>query len=131
MNNPDSLFLSTILTSRILPLVFAALTLLTCFSCDDSTSPDEPISITITQPADSQTVSGTLLRILTITSSQCGCNAHVEFFIDGVHVYSHYQPFYYFDWNIMGLSGEHVIRTRLVVVDKGEANDSVRVFIEK
>ncbi|MFZ1729257.1 MAG: Ig-like domain-containing protein [Bacteroidota bacterium] len=99
-------------------------------SCDDAAAPDVPISLTITQPSDSQVVSGTVLRILTETSSQCGCNSHVEFFIDGVHVYSHYQPFYYYDWNITGLSGEHVIRARLVVTDDGEANDSVRVFIQ-
>lgn len=108
------------------------LSVLCCgIACDDSATPAPPISIAITQPTDSQRVSGEVLRILTETSSECGCNAHVEFYIDGVHVYSHYQPFYFYDWSIEGLSGEHVILARLVVKDNGEVEDSVRVFIEQ
>lgn len=100
-------------------------------ACEDDASPAIPPTIRITQPADSAILHDTVVRIMTETSSQCGCNARVEFYIDGVHTYSHYQPFYYFDWNIRGLEGEHVIRTRFVVRDTEEANDSIRVFIEK
>jgi len=111
-------------------LLFCSLMVCGIAACDDAASPDIPPSITITQPADSQVVRGSVLRILTETSSQCGCNAHVEFWIDGVHQYSHYQPFYYYDWDIRGLTGEHVVRATLVVKERGEASDSVRVFIE-
>lgn len=108
-----------------------AISLLLFAACEEDPSPVIPPAIRITQPADSAILRGTVVRIMTETSSQCGCNARVEFYIDGVHVYSHYQPFYYFDWNILGLEGEHVIRTRFVVRDTEEANDSIRVFIEK
>lgn len=111
------------------PLVTAIL-MAGVFACD-STEPVPPPSIEITQPADSSVLHGDIVRILTETSSQCGCNAHVEFYVNGTHVYSHYQPFYYYDWNIRGLSGEFVLRARLVVRDVGEANDSIRVFIEE
>jgi hypothetical protein len=97
----------------------------------DSTEPVPPPSIRITQPPDSAVLDGDVIRVLTETSSQCGCNSHVEFYVDGTHVYSHYQPFYYYDWNIRALDGEHVIRARLVVKDAGEANDSIRVFIRR
>lgn len=114
-------------------LAFFAAVLLSGFAagCDDAASPEEPLRITITQPADSQVVSGSVLRILTETSSSCGCSAHVEFYVDGVHMYSHYQPFYYYDWNIAGLTGEHLILAKLVVTDRGEVSDSVRVFIQQ
>jgi hypothetical protein len=115
-----------------IPGTLLYLALLACgiAACDDAATPDIPPSITITQPADSQVVRGDVLRILTETSSRCGCNAHVEFWIDGVHRYSHYQPFFYYDWDIRGLSGEHVVRATLVVGDYGEVSDSVRVFME-
>lgn len=97
----------------------------------DSTEPAPPPSIRITQPADSAALTGDIVRILTETSSQCGCDSHVEFFVNGTHVYSHYQPFYFHDWNIRALEGEFVLRARLVVRDVGEANDSVRVFVRR
>ncbi len=115
--------------NRFLTIVFLAFSLFVINACDSGSEPEQPISISITQPSDSQVVSGSVVRILTETSSQCGCNSHVEFFVDGVHMYSHYQPFYYYDWNIDGLSGEHVIRARLVVANDNESNDSIRVFI--
>jgi hypothetical protein len=111
-------------------LIPGLMVVLLCSACDD-TAPVIPPSIRITQPADSAVLRGSVVRILTETSSQCGCNAHVEFFINGVHTYSHYQPFYYFDWDIRGLRGEQLIRARLVIRDGGEANDSIRVFIEE
>lgn len=114
--------------AMLLPL---AVVLLILVACEEDPAPVLPPAISITQPADSAVLHGTVVRILTETSSQCGCDARVEFFIDGVHVYSHYQPFYYFDWDIRGLEGEHVIRTRFVVRETQEANDSIRVFIEK
>ncbi|MBR9974664.1 MAG: hypothetical protein KFF77_03715 [Bacteroidetes bacterium] len=112
----------------LLPMV--ALMLALTPGCD-TTEPYPPPSITITQPADSAVIDGDVLRILTETSSQCGCDSHVEFYVDGTHVYSHYQPFYYYDWDIRAFDGEHVIRARLVMEDVGEANDSVRVFIRR
>ncbi len=124
--HPSMRFLRGVIVSLTLILLIGSFS-----ACDDAASPEEPISIRITQPADSQVVSGTVLRILTETSSQCGCNSHVEFYVDGVHMYSHYQPFYYYDWNISALTGEHVVRATLVVTDHGEASDSVRVFIER
>lgn len=99
-------------------------------ACDSGTAPIVPISLRITQPVDSQVVSSSVLRILTETSSQCGCDSYVEFYINGVHMYSDYQPFFYFDWDIRGVSGEHLISARLVVEDSGEAADTIRVFIE-
>ena len=117
--------------NKVFPIFVLAFSLVIINACDSGSEPEQPISISITQPSDSQVVTGSVVRILTETSSQCGCNSHVEFFVDGVHMYSHYQPFYYYDWNIEGLSGEHVIRARLVVADNGESNDSIRVFIER
>ncbi|MBE0645108.1 MAG: hypothetical protein IH600_13575 [Bacteroidetes bacterium] len=131
MSAPPSSTVSHTLRLSVLPMVVLVLAGFVLFACEDSNTPEEPISIEITQPADSQIVSGTVLRILTETSSQCGCNAHVEFYIDGVHLYSHYQPFYYYDWNITGQSGEHLICAKLVVKDHGDVSDSVRVFIEQ
>lgn len=124
--------LRTLSLRRAVPSTFLFFALLACgiAACDDAETPDLPPGITITQPADSQVIRGDVLRILTETSSQCGCNAHVEFWIDGVHQYSHYQPFFYYDWDIRGVSGEHVVRATLVVGDYGEVSDSVRVFIE-
>ncbi len=118
-------------TGRLFSVLAVLLICCCTVACDDAASPEEPIRITITQPADSQVVSGSVLRILTETSSSCGCSAHVEFYVDGVHMYSHYQPFYYYDWSITGLSGEHLILAKLVVTDRGEASDSVRVFIQQ
>lgn len=112
----------------LLPL---AVVLLLLPACEEDPAPVVPPTIRITQPADSALLQGTVVRIMTETSSQCGCDARVEFYIDGVHVYSHYQPFYFFDWDIRGLEGEHVVRTRFVVRETEEANDSIRVFIEK
>lgn len=110
-----------------LPTLF----LLAATSGCDTNEPVPPPSVRITQPADSAVLDADVIRVLTETSSQCGCNSHVEFYVDGTHVYSHYQPFYYYDWNIRALDGEHVIRARLVVKDAGEANDSIRVFIRR
>jgi hypothetical protein len=111
--------------------LLGCLVVATCISsCDSGTAPPMEISIRITQPADSQVVSGSVLRILTETSSQCGCNSHVEFYIDDVHTYSDYQPFYYFDWDIRGLGGEYRIIARLVAKGYGDDSDTVRVFIE-
>jgi hypothetical protein len=98
-------------------------------ACDDSTSPDTVISIRITQPTDSQVVRDSVLRILTEVSTNCGCQAYVEFHLDGVHQYSDYLPFFSYDWDVSELSGLHVIKTRVVVPDRGEAWDSVRVFL--
>ena len=114
---------------RILPLLFAAGLLLYMTACEDSTSPETEISIRITQPADSQIVRDSVLRILTEISKGCGCQAHVEFHIDGVHQYSDYLPYYSYDWNIRDVAGLHMIKTRVVVANRGDAWDSVRVFI--
>lgn len=100
-----------------------------CGNACDETAPPIPPSIRITQPSDSARLTGDLVRILTETSSACGCDARVEFSIDGRHAYTSYLPFYYFDWDIRGLEGEHVIRARFVVRDTDEANDSIRVFL--
>ena len=113
------------------PLVSLVVALALAVSACDSTEPAPPPTIRITQPSDSAELTGDIVRILTETSSQCGCNAHVEFFVNGTHVYSHYQPFYFYDWNIRTLEGEYVVRARLVVRDDGEANDSIRVFIRR
>jgi hypothetical protein len=106
------------------------LAIVTLTACDE-TAPEVPPSIRITQPDDSARITGDVLRILTETTSSCGCNARVEFYIDSRHTYTSYQPFYYFDWDIRGLEGEHVIRTRFVVRDTDEANDSIRVFLQR
>ncbi|MBR9976951.1 MAG: hypothetical protein KFH87_02580 [Bacteroidetes bacterium] len=98
-------------------------------ACDSGTAPIVPPSLRITQPVDSQVVNASVLRILTETSSQCGCDSYVEFYINGVHTYTDYLPFFYFDWDIRGLSGEYLISARLVE-DYDDASDTVRVFIE-
>lgn len=98
-------------------------------ACEDSASPPTEISIRITQPTDSSTIRDSVLRILADVSSGCGCQAHVEFYVDGVHQYSDYLPFYHFDWNTRDRSGWYRIATRVVVPDRGEAWDSVRVLI--
>lgn len=113
----------------ILPLLFVGLLLLYAAGCEESTSPDTEISVRITQPTDSQVVRDTVLRILTEISKNCGCQAHVEFHIDGVHQYSDYLPYYSYDWDIRDVTGMHVIKTRVVVTNRGNAWDSVRVFI--
>jgi hypothetical protein len=110
-------------------LIILALGLFTTQGCDDAASPPTEISVRITQPVDSSTVRDTVLRVLTEVSSNCGCQAYVEFHIDGVHQYSDYLPFYHFDWNIRDLSGWHSIATRVVVANRGEAWDSVRVLL--
>ncbi len=112
------------LTAVLLVASFAA--------CDDSVAPDPPPSITITQPADSTIVRDSVLRIMTEVMVKCGCNSHVEFHIDGVHLYSDYFPFFSFDWNTNGYTaGSHTIAARLVVKNVGEAWDSVSVFIAR
>ncbi len=113
----------------MLPLLFAALLIFHVTACEDSASPDTAISVRITQPADSQIVSDSVLRILTEISKGCGCQAHVEFHIDGVHQYSDYLPYYSYDWDIRNVTGLHVIKTRVVVSNRGDAWDSVRVFV--
>lgn len=114
---------------RILPVIFVGLLLLYSAGCEESTSPDTEISVRITQPADSQVVRDSVLRIITEISKNCGCQAHVEFHIDGVHQYSDYLPYYSYDWDIRDVTGMHVIKTRVVVTNRGDAWDSVRVFI--
>lgn len=114
---------------RILPLLFAVVLMMHVVACEDSTAPDTEISVSITQPADSQVVRDTVLRILTEISKGCGCQAHVEFHIDGEHRYSDYLPYYSYDWDIRDVTGMHVIKTRVVVANRGDAWDSVRVFI--
>ena len=100
-----------------LGILVLGITMLGVNACEE-TAPDVPPSIHITQPDDSARISAEIVRILTETSSGCGCNARVEFYIDGTHTYTSYQPFYYFDWNVRGLEGELVIRTRFVVRDR-------------
>jgi hypothetical protein len=111
-------------------LLAAVLALMLLSACDDSVAPYPPITIRIIQPADSAIVSEPVLRILTEVAVHCGCNTHVEFYVNDVHVYSDYLPFYYFDWNTEGYdSGEHRIAARLFVKDVGEEWDSIRVFL--
>ncbi len=110
-------------------LLVIVLALFTSTGCDDTTSPPTEISVRITQPTDSSTIRDTVLRILTEISSNCGCQAYVEFHIDGVHQYSDYLPFYHYDWNIRDLEGWHTIATRVVVTNRGDAWDSVRVLL--
>ena len=98
-------------------------------ACDDATAPDTEIGITITQPTDSSAIRDTVVRIMADVTSNCGCEAYVEFHIDGVHQYSDYLPFFSFDWNIRQVQGWHVIATRVVVKNRGDAWDSVRVLI--
>jgi hypothetical protein len=74
-------------------------------------------------------VRDSVLRILADVTSNCGCQAYVEFHVDGVHQYSDYLPFFSFDWNIRQVHGWHVIATRVVVANRGDAWDSVRVLI--
>ncbi|MDT8323859.1 MAG: hypothetical protein RRA94_07110 [Bacteroidota bacterium] len=119
----------TQLHNRLLPLLLLAALLITSTACDDAASPPTAISVRITQPTDSSTVRDTVLRILTEVSSNCGCQAHVEFHLDGVHHYSDYLPFYHFDWDIRNLSGWHTIVTRVVVANRGDAWDTVRVLL--
>jgi hypothetical protein len=111
-------------------LLALVLLLLGIVACDDSVTPDEPPHISITQPADSAIVADSVVRIMTEIMVKCGCNSHVEFRIDGVHLYSDYFPYFSFDWNTEGYDkGWHTISTRLVVRDVGEAWDSISVFI--
>jgi hypothetical protein len=120
---------SPIARSLLLALVLLTLGIV---ACDDSVTPDEPPRISITQPADSAIVADSVLRIMTEVMVKCGCNSHVEFLIDGVHLYSDYFPYFSFDWNTDGYDrGWHTIATRLVVRDVGEAWDSVAVFISR
>ena len=98
-------------------------------ACDDSASPDTEISIRITQPTDSSTVRDSVLRILTEVSSNCGCQAHVEYYIDGAHEYSDYLPFFSYDWDIRNRSGWYTIAARVVVNNRGDAWDSLRVHV--
>lgn len=116
---------------RLIPctLIALALALFSTQGCDDAASPPTEISVRITQPVDSSTVRDTVLRVLTEVSSNCGCQAYVEFHVDGVHQYSDYLPFYHFDWNIRDLAGWHTIATRVVVANRGDAWDSVRVLL--
>lgn len=114
---------------RLLPLLLSGLLLLYATGCEDAASPATEISVRITQPQDSQTVQDTVLRIIAEASSSCGCQAYVEFRIDGVHQYSDYLPFFSFDWDIRNVSGWHQIATRVVVPNRGDAWDSVRVLI--
>ncbi|MBN1447405.1 MAG: hypothetical protein JXA28_05695 [Bacteroidetes bacterium] len=118
-----------LLPLRVLPFLLATAILVFLSACDEATSPDTQISVHITQPQDSQVVRDTVLRILTEISTNCGCQAHVEFHIDGKHQYSDYLPFYSYDWDIRGITGTHVIATRVVVTNRGDAWDSVRVFV--
>lgn len=110
-------------------LVVTLLLSLLVYACDDSTSPQTAISVHITQPTDSSVIQDSVLRIMAEVSTNCGCQAYVEFHIDGVHQYSDYLPFFSYDWNIVDLRGTHVIKTRVVVPNQGYAWDSVRVFL--
>lgn len=124
--NVDSLLLR-----RSLPLLLYLLAAL-CIACDDAVTPDEPPRISITQPADSALVTDSIVRITTEVMVKCGCNSHVEFRIDGEHVYSDYFPYFSFDWNTTDYEkGWHSIATRLVVRDVGEAWDSIAVFVSR
>lgn len=117
---------------RFASLLTAVLAIAVFTACDDSVEPDPPPSITITQPADSTIVRDSVLRIMTEVMVKCGCNSHVEFHIDGVHLYSDYFPFFSFDWNTDGYAaGTHTIAARLVVKDVGEAWDSIRVVLTR
>jgi len=98
-------------------------------ACDDGASPDDPIRISITQPEDGAVLRDSVVRILTEVESHCGCWAHVEFRIDGVHEYSSFIPQYYYDWIPGDRYGEHTIEARLIVQQRGEVSDSVRITI--
>ncbi|MCZ7555905.1 MAG: Ig-like domain-containing protein [Bacteroidia bacterium] len=124
--NVDSVLLRRVLA----PILFLLAVLI--IACDDAVTPDEPPRISITQPADSALVTDSVVRITTEVMVKCGCNSHVEFRIDGEHVYSDYFPFFSFDWNTLGYEkGWHSIATRLVVRDVGEAWDSIAVFVSR
>ena len=99
------------------------------FGCSDSSSPDTKTWISITQPADGAVISDSVVRIITEISTDCGCQAHVEFYIDGSHVSSDFLPVYSFDWDVRGLSGEFDISARVVVNSSNDAWDSIRVSI--
>ncbi len=115
--------------ARTLLASLLLLLLLVGSACDDTVEPDEPLSITITQPTNGTIVRDSIMRIIADVRVKCGCNSHVEFHIDGVHMYSDYLPFYSFDVSTDGMSGEHLIAARLVVKDVGETWDSIRVVI--
>jgi hypothetical protein len=105
--------------------------MLTIASCDDGASPEPPLSIRITQPADSSILPNAPIRILTETSNRCGCDAHVEFWIDGVFTASDYLAFYSYDWDPAGATGAHSIAARLVLRDGSTVQDSILVFISE
>ncbi|MCB2204333.1 hypothetical protein KQI65_06245 [bacterium] len=98
-------------------------------ACEEPSSPDTVISVRITQPTDSTVIRDTVLRILTETSSSCGCQAYVEFHVDGNHRYSDYLPFFSYDLDIRDMHGWHVIATRVVVGTRGDAWDTVHVLL--
>lgn len=121
------------MTHKLIPL----LTICVCAgallvaACDDGASPETPLSIRITQPADSSVLPNAPIRILTETSNSCGCDAHVEFWIDGVFTASDYLAFYSYDWDPAGATGAHSIATRLVLRDGTTVQDSILVFISE
>ncbi|PLX22652.1 MAG: hypothetical protein C0600_16300 [Ignavibacteria bacterium] len=106
-----------------------ALISLMCSACDESTAPPTEISVSITQPTDSSVIRDSVLRILTEVSTNCGCQAYVEFHIDDVHQYSDYLPYFSYDWDIRSMQGMHTIKTRVVVPNRGDAWDSIRIFL--
>ena len=83
----------------------------------------------IVQPASNALISDTTVRIIASVTRNCGCLAQVEFWIDGTHVFTDFLADYSYDWDVRGLSGEHLIVVRGIVPGKAEDSDSLRVTL--
>lgn len=115
---------------RIMPglaLVFLAFVVA---SCDEDTPTEAPwVKTVITQPLAGEVISDSTVRIIASVTRNCGCLAQAEFWIDGNHLFTDFLADYSYDWDVRGLSGEHLIVVRGIVPGKAEDSDSLRITL--
>ncbi|MBI5647911.1 MAG: Ig-like domain-containing protein [Ignavibacteriae bacterium] len=114
-------------------IVLAATTLLLAFivaACDEDTPTETPwVKTVITQPLAGEVISDSTVRIIASVTRNCGCLAQAEFWIDGNHLFTDFLADYSYDWDVRGLSGEHLIVVRGIVPGKAEDSDSLRITL--
>jgi len=98
-------------------------------ACDDVPIEPRRVQATVTAPLDGAVITDSVLQVRVEITKNCGCLVQCEFYVDGEHRFTDFVPDYSWDWDIRGVTGEHTVVARGVIVGSVEGSDTVRVTV--
>ncbi len=98
---------------------------------DDSTAPQNFITIKILTPTSDSILTFSPVKITTSINASCSCQKVVEFFIDDSLRYTDYSGPFEYSWDITNVIGMHKIKTVAYLVGKASGADSLTVRVKQ